>query len=136
MTDLIKEFIIDNWFQISSTTGLIIAWIADRKKHKSETIATGASALDAIEDLQNKFLERYTKEYNGLLNKVAFLETQVEDGEKLRKELVEKIEQFEKQSIADKILIEDLTSKVNNQQVTIDIQRKRINQLERTGQKK
>lgn len=136
MTDLIKEFIIDNWFQISSTTGLIIAWIADRKKHKSETIATGASALDAIEDLQNKFLERYTKEYNELLNKVAFLETQVEDGEKLRKELVEKIEQFEKQSIADKILIEDLTSKVNNQQVTIDIQRKRINQLERTGQKK
>lgn len=136
MTDLIKEFIIDNWFQISSTTGLIIAWIADRKKHKSETIATGASALDAIEDLQNKFLERYTKEYNGLLNKVVFLETQVEDGEKLRKKLVEKIEQFEKQSIADKILIEDLTSKVNNQQVTIDIQRKRINQLERTGQKK
>lgn len=136
MTDLIKEFIIDNWFQISSTTGLIIAWIADRKKHKSETIATGASALDAIEDLQNKFLERYTKEYNGLLNKVAFLETQVEDGEKLREELVEKIEQFEKQSIADKILIEDLTSKVNNQQVTIDIQRKRINQLERTRQKK
>lgn len=56
-----------------------------------------------------------------MLNKVAFLETQVEDGEKLRKELVEKIEQFEKQSIADKILIEDLTSKVNNQQVTIDI---------------
>lgn len=132
MNEIFKEVIVNDWFQLLSTLGLIIAWIVDRRKRKVDFNSSRVSMLDNIDDLYDKFSERFQKEYKVLLTKVQELEESLELANINRVDLMKRIEEFEKQSLNDKQLIRELTAKVDKQQETIDIQRIRINQLERT----
>lgn len=132
MNEIFKEVIVNDWFQLLSTLGLIIAWIVDRRKRKVDFNSSRVSMLDNIDDLYDKFSERFQKEYKMLLTKVQELEADLELANINRADLMKRIDEFEKQSLNDKQLISELTAKVDKQQETIDIQRIRINQLERT----
>lgn len=131
MNEVLREVLINDWFQLASTFGIIIAWFVDRRKRKVDFTSSRASMLDNIDDLYNKFSERFQKEYKALLTKVQELEEALEAANLDRKDLMNKIEQFEKQSTTDKELIRELTAKVDKQQETIEIQRMKISQLER-----
>lgn len=132
MNGFLSEILVTNWFQTATTIGLIVAWVVDRKKRKAETSIAGTTALDNIDDLYNKFSDRYKKEYDILLSRVTSLESQLIVANRDRADLIMRIEQFERQSVTDKNLISELTTKVDKQQVTIDNQKRQITQLEKT----
>ena len=74
MRDLLQEIIVNDWFQLISTVGLVIAWIVDRRKRKVDFNTSRVSMLDNIDGLYDKFSERFKKEYQALLLKVEGLE--------------------------------------------------------------
>lgn len=132
MNDLLQEIIVNDWFQLISTVGLVIAWIVDRRKRKVDFNTSRVSMLDNIDDLYDKFSERFKKEYQALLLKVERLEKDLEEANTNRENLMRRVEGFERQSLTDKQLISELTAKVDKQQETIESQKLRINQLERS----
>lgn len=128
---MIVDFILDNFLQLATTLALGIAWLVDKRKRKAETDTVRSSALDNLDALYDKFSERYAKEYEALLQRIKVLEDTLEESRKDRGRLLDRIEVFEKQGISDKGLIDKLTIKVNRQQITIESQRGRINELEK-----
>lgn len=133
MNNILTDVLINDWFQMLSTVGLVIAWIVDRRKRKVDYNSSRVSVLDNIEDLYDSFSERFKREYNDLSDKIQNLEASLKEANISRESLLKRIEEFEEQSRSDKFLIDELTTKVDKQQETIDIQRLRISQLERRG---
>ena len=131
MNNILTDVLINDWFQMLSTVGLVIAWIVDRRKRKVDYNSSRVSVLDNIEDLYDSFSERFKREYNALSDKIQSLEIALKEANTSRESLLKRIEEFEEQSRSDKLLISELTTKVDKQQETIDIQRLRISQLER-----
>lgn len=132
MNNILTDVLINDWFQMLSTVGLVIAWIVDRRKRKVDYNSSRVSVLDNIEDLYDSFSERFKREYDALSDKVQNLEMALKEANTNRESLLKRLEEFEKQSDSDKFLISELTAKVDKQQETIDIQRLKISQLERT----
>ena len=63
------------------------------------------------------------REYSTLSDKIQSLEIALKEANINRESLLKRIEEFEEQSRSDKFLISELTTKVDKQQETIDIQR-------------
>ena len=98
-----------------STVGLVIAWIVDRRKRKVDYNSSRVSVLDNIEDLYDSFSERFKREYNALSDKIQSLEIALKEANTSRESLLKRIEEFEEQSRSDKLLISELTTKVDKQ---------------------
>lgn len=131
MNSFLTDILVNDWFQMLSTIGLVIAWIVDRRKRKVDYNSSRVSVLDNIEDLYDSFSERFKREYSTLSDKIQSLEIALKEANINRESLLKRIEEFEEQSRSDKFLISELTTKVDKQQETIDIQRLKISQLER-----
>lgn len=131
MNNILTDVLINDWFQMLSTVGLVIAWIVDRRKRKVDYNSSRVSVLDNIENLYDSFSERFKREYSTLSDKIQSLEIALKEANINRESLLKRIEEFEEQSRSDKFLISELTTKVDKQQETIDIQRLKISQLER-----
>lgn len=131
MNSFLTDILVNDWFQMLSTIGLVIAWIVDRRKRKVDYNSSRVSVLDNIENLYDSFSERFKREYSTLSDKIQSLEIALKEANINRESLLKRIEEFEEQSRSDKFLISELTTKVDKQQETIDIQRLKISQLER-----
>ena len=141
------DWLADNWVQVSTIVGLVVAWVVDRRKVKAEADNVQVNTLSNLDDFYTKWTARYRAEYDAVVERLSEVEQSLTESNEKRTELLfklgeveaalrksqsegealrMKVEKFERQSIRDKELIADLTHKV-------ELQKKRINQLEKTS---
>lgn len=141
------DWLANNWVQVSTIVGLVVAWVVDRRKVKAEADNVQVNTLSNLDDFYTKWTARYRAEYDAVVERLSEVEQSLTESNEKRTELLfklgeveaalrksqsegealrMKVEKFERQSIRDKELIADLTHKV-------ELQKKRINQLEKTS---
>ena len=141
------DWLANNWVQVSTIVGLVVAWFVDRRKVKAEADNVQVKTLSNLDDFYTKWTARYRTEYDAVAKRLSEVEQRLTESNESRSELLlkldeveaalrksqaegevlrMKVEKFERQSIRDKDLIADLTRRV-------ELQKKRINQLEKTA---
>lgn len=141
------DWLTNNWVQVSTIVGLVVAWFVDRRKVKAEADNVQVKTLSNLDDFYTKWTARYRTEYDAVAKRLSEVEQSLTESNERRSELLlklneveaalrksqlegealrMKVEKFERQSIRDKELIADLTHRV-------ELQKKRINQLEKTS---
>lgn len=141
------DWLTNNWVQVSTIVGLVVAWFVDRRKVKAEADNVQVKTLSNLDDFYTKWTARYRTEYDAVAKRLSEVEQSLTEANERRSELLfkldeveaalrksqsesealrMKVEKFERQSIRDKELIADLTHRV-------ELQKKRINQLEKTA---
>lgn len=141
------DWLTNNWVQVSTIVGLVVAWFVDRRKVKAEADNVQVKTLSNLDDFYTKWTARYRTEYDAVAKRLSDVEQSLTEANESRSKLLlklgevedalrksqseseslrMKVEKFERQSIRDKELIADLTHRV-------ELQKKRINQLEKTS---
>lgn len=141
------DWLANNWVQVSTIVGLVVAWFVDRRKVKAEADNVQVTTLSNLDDFYTKWTARYRTEYDAVAKRLSEVEQSLTESNESRAKLLlklnemevalrksqsesealrMKVEEFERQSLRDKELIADLTRRV-------ELQKKRINQLEKTA---
>lgn len=71
------NFIVENWVQITTTIGLIIAWFVDRKKRATDYESQKGDVLTKIQFTYNQFVSDTQTKINDLSTELNTLRTRI-----------------------------------------------------------
>lgn len=126
-----KEFLIENWIALSSTVGTIIVYISSRATRKEDLKERKATAVEAMQQAYDKFVEDSNKQYDLLISKIKDLEEKERTALTQRAILLNDMERLKKEHIEDKEKIASLQRKIEEYELKITHYEEEVTRLQK-----
>lgn len=129
------NFLTENWFQIATTLGLAIGWIADRRKRRLEVGEVQGNVFDQMQKSYESYIEHHQQqqktmlaENDKLFKRLSEIEqTLVTEREERERDL--KVAEQERDKLLDRI--REFEGKVEQYEITVKTLKDKIEEYKK-----